>query len=129
MILSLFFFSPDLENRCSEYSILSFCLICHPMRFIQIYHIHHHSPQTSASFLYTAAKRDMHQKPTIREVEGLKKPEGISEGARKINSVFEFSFCLLRSPGNVEHVIFAIYTFFNVIYPYPFTTEFLLFTL
>lgn len=81
------FISPDLEKRFSEYNILSFCLIYHPMRFIQIYHIHQWSPQASASFCYTATTRDIHQKPTIREVEGLKKPKDVCEGIRKNNFV------------------------------------------
>lgn len=101
------------KKDISAYGILSFCLIHHPMRFVRIYHIHHWSPQASASPCYTATTRDMQQKPTIREVEGLKKPKDMREGVRKINLVFEFCFCLLRSPGNVQHVILAIYTFFE----------------
>jgi len=57
-----------------------------------MYHIHHWSPQASASFYYTATTRDMHRKQTIKEAEELKKPKDISEGVRKINLVFEFSF-------------------------------------
>lgn len=54
----------------------------------------------------------MQQKPTIWEVEVLKKAKVISRGVREINCVYEFWFCLLRSLGTVQHAILAIYTFF-----------------
>lgn len=64
---------------------------------------------SSLSLLYCHCK-GQDQKPAIRE--GLKRPKHPGEGDRKINFYFQFWFGLLRSSGNVQNVISAIYTCF-----------------
>lgn len=66
---------------------------------------------SSLSLLYCHC-RGQDQKPAIRE--GLKRHKDTGEGNRKINFFFHFWFCLLRSWGNVQNVISAIYAFFKM---------------
>lgn len=46
------------KEAFSAFRTLSFCLTCHPMRFIQIHPICHWSPQAAASLCCTATARD-----------------------------------------------------------------------